>query len=57
MIIDGKIKTMNKINQDSLIKQINENSKKKKMKRNMSDAEYYMNRDLLEKAKASLANE
>ena len=48
---------MNKINQDSLIKQINENSKKKKMKRNMSDAEYYMNRDLLEKAKASLANE
>jgi hypothetical protein len=56
-IIDGKIKTMNKINQDSLIKQINENSKKKKMKRNMSDAEYYMNRDLLEKAKASLANE
>ena len=56
-IIDGKIKTMNKINQDCLIKQINENSKKKKMKRNMSDAEYYMNRDLLEKAKASLANE
>ena len=56
-IIDGKIKKMNKINQDSLIKQINENSKKKKMRKNMSDAEYYMNRDLLEKAKASLANE
>ena len=56
-IINGKIKTMNKINQDNLIRQMNENSKKKKMRRNMSDAEYYMNRDLLEKAKASLANE
>ena len=56
-IIDGKIKAMNKKNLDCLIKQINENTNKKKMKKNMSDVEYYMNRDLLEKAKVSLANE
>jgi unconventional prefoldin RPB5 interactor 1 len=53
-IIDGKIKAMNKKNFDCLMKQINENLNKKTMKKNMSDAEYYMNKDLLEKAKVSL---
>ena len=57
-IVDGKIKEMNKKNLDFLIKQMNENTKKKNIKKNnnMSDAEYYMNKDLLEKAKASLSN-
>ena len=46
---------MNKRNQDCLIQQMNENMNKKNTKKNtMSDAEYYMNKDLLEKAKASL---
>ena len=54
-IIDGKIRAMNKRNQDCLIQQMNENMNKKNTKKNtMSDAEYYMNKDLLEKAKASL---
>ena len=57
-IIDSKIKAMNKKNLDCLIKQMNENSNKKntKNKNNMTDAEFYMNRDLLEKAKESLSN-
>ena len=57
-IIDSKIRDMNKKNLDYLIKQMEENSSKKIVKKNnnMTDAEYYMNRDLLEKAKASLSN-
>ncbi len=57
-IINEKIKEMNKKNLDCLIKQMKANSSKKKVKKNnnMTDAEYYMNRDLLEKAKASLSN-
>ena len=57
-IIDNKIREMNKKNLDCLIKQMNENSNKKntKNKNNMTDAEFYMNRDLLEKAKESLSN-
>ena len=53
-IIDNKIKAMNKKNFDCLMQQINENLNKKNSKKNMSDAEYYMNKDLLEKAKVSL---
>ena len=57
-IINEKIREMNKKNLDCLIKQMKDNSSKKKVKKNnnMTDAEYYMNRDLLEKAKASLSN-
>ena len=56
-IIDNKIREMNKKNLDCLIKQMNENSNKKNIKKNtMTDAEYYMNRNLLEKAKESLSN-
>ena len=48
---------MNKKNLDFLIKQMNENYSKKNIKKsNMTDNEYYMNKDLLEKAKASLSN-
>ena len=56
--VDGKIRAMNKNNLDFLVKQMNENLSKKNIKKNnnMSDAEYYMNKDLLEKAKASLSN-
>ena len=54
-IIDGKIRAMNKKNLDCLIQQMNENMNKKNTKKNtMSDVEYYMNKDLLEKAKVSL---
>ena len=56
-IIDSKIKAMNKKNLDCLIKQMNENANKKTTKKNnMTDEEYYMNRELLEKAKESLSN-
>ena len=56
-LIDGKIKAMNRKNLDFLIKQMNENYNKKNIKKcNMTDNEYYMNKDLLEKAKASLSN-
>ena len=53
-ISDRKIKEMYKKNFDCLVKQIKENMNKKRMKKNMSDAEYFMNKDLLEKAKISL---
>ena len=50
--IERKIRLMNKRNLDLVMEQIN----KRKNKNNcMSDTEYAMNRDLLEKAKASLA--
>ena len=55
-ILDGKIRAMNKKNMDFLIKQMNEHSKKNNIKTKMNDTEYYMNKDLLEKAKASLSN-
>ena len=50
--IERKIRIMNKRNLDLVMEQIN---KKKNKKNCMSDTEYAMNRDLLEKAKASLA--
>ena len=49
--IERKIRIMNKRNLDLVMEQIN---KKKNKESCMSDAEYAMNRDLLEKAKASL---
>ena len=55
-ILDGKIRAMNKKNMDFLIKQMNEHSKKNNIKTKMNDTEYYMNKDLLEKAKTSLSN-
>ena len=50
--IERKIRIMNKRNLDLVMDQIN---KKKNKKNCMSDTEYAMNRDLLEKAKSSLA--
>ena len=50
--IENKIRTMNKRNLDLVMEQIN---KRKNKKKGMSDTEYAMNRELLEKAKASLA--
>ena len=50
--IERKIRLMNKRNLDLVMEQIN---KKKNKKNCMSDTEYAMNRDLLEKAKTSLA--
>ena len=46
---------MNKRNLELVMEQIN--SKKKKKKNAMSDTEYAMNRDMLQKAKASLSQE
>ena len=48
----NKIREMNKRNMDSVMEQIN---KKKNKKSGMSDVEYAMNRQILEKAKSSLA--
>ena len=50
--IENKIRTMNKRNLDLVMEQIN---KKKKKKNAMSDTEYAMNRDILQKAKATLS--
>ena len=50
--IKNKIREMNKRNMDSVMEQIN---KKKNKKSGMSDVEYAMNRQILEKAKSSLA--
>ena len=52
--IENKIRTMNKRNLDLVMEQI---KKKKNKKNNMSDTEYAMNRDLLQKAKASLSKQ
>ena len=51
--INKKIREMNKRNMDSVIEQINK--KKKNNKKGMNETEYAMNREILEKAKASLA--
>ena len=51
--IENKIRSMNKRNLTLLKEQIDS---KKKQKNSMSDTEYAMNRDILEKAKFSLAN-
>ena len=51
--IQNKLRTMNKRNMKILMDQINK--KKSKNKNNMSDNEYAMNKDLLEKAKATLS--
>ena len=52
--INNKIREMNKRNMDSVMEQINK--KKRNNKKNvMNDTEYAMNRQILEKAKASFA--
>ena len=51
--INKKIREMNKRNMDSVMEQINK--KKKNNKKGMNETEYAMNREILEKAKASLA--
>ena len=53
--INKKIREMNKRNMDSVMEQINK--KKKNNKKGMNETEYAMNREILEKAKASLAKE
>ena len=52
--IENKIRAMNKRNLDLVMEQIRKNKNKKN---NMSDTEYAMNRDLLQKAKASLSKQ
>ena len=52
-LIESKIREMNKRNMESVMEQINK--KKNKNKNVMNDTEYAMNRELLEKAKSSLA--
>ena len=51
--IENKIRTMNKRNLELVMEQIKKNKSKKKT--GMSDTEYALNRDLLQKAKASMA--
>ena len=51
--INKKIREMNKKNMNSVMEQINK--KKKNNKKGMNETEYAMNREILEKAKASLA--
>ena len=51
--INKKIREINKRNMDSVMEQINK--KKKNNKKGMNETEYAMNREILEKAKASLA--
>ena len=51
--IENKIRNMNKRNLDILKKQM-EQKKLQNNDNNMTDEEYAMNRDILEKAKASL---
>ena len=51
--INKRIREMNKRNMDSVMEQINK--KKKNNKKGMNETEYAMNREILEKAKASLA--
>ena len=51
--IQNKLRTMNKRNMKILMDQINK--KRSKNKNNMSDNEYAMNKNLLEKAKATLS--
>ena len=50
--IESKIRAMNKRNLDLVMEQIN---KKKKKNNAMTDSEYAMNRELLQKAKESLS--
>ena len=58
-LIDSKIKNMKKKNLEYIIKQIKENNVKKMEKNNsdMTNDEYEMNKELLEKAKNSFLNE
>ena len=51
-IIESKVRAMNKRNLELVMEQIN---KKKNKKNAMSDTEYAMNRDILQKAKATLS--
>lgn len=52
-MVNKKIKDMNKTNFNFILKQISSN-KQIKQRNGMTDNEYFMNKDLLEKAKASL---
>ena len=53
-IIKSKIREMNKRNLESVMEQINKKKQNNK-KEKMNDTEYFMNREILEKAKSSLA--
>jgi len=53
-IIKSKIREMNKRNLESVMEQINKKKQNNKKER-MNDTEYFMNREILEKAKSSLA--
>ena len=52
--INDRIRQMNKRNMDSVMEQINKKKRNNK-KSAMNDTEYAMNRQILEKAKASFA--
>ncbi len=52
-MINDKIKRMNKRNLESVMNQIKLRKEKKANSNKMTDTEYAMNRDILEKAKAS----
>ena len=58
-IIDNKLKKMKKKNLEFIVKQMKENTEKKLIKTHsdMTNDEYEMNKDLLEKAKSSFLNE
>lgn len=58
-IIDNKLKKMKKKNLEFIMKQMKENTEKKLIKTHsdMTNDEYEMNKDLLEKAKSSFLNE
>ena len=50
-VVEKKIKIMNKLNFDALMNQIEEKKRSKSRQNTMSDNEYAMNKDILEKAK------
>ena len=56
-IIEGKIKAMNKRNLDLVMKQMEQKKQKLAKKNKMSDTEYAMNRETLQKAKETLNNQ
>ena len=56
-IVEKKIKYMNRKNLESLMKQIDEKKRSKSKQNIMTDSEFSMNRDILEKAKLEEKNE
>ena len=56
-IVEKKIKYMNRKNLESLMKQIDEKKRSKSKQNIMTDSEFFMNRDILEKAKLEEKNE